>query len=238
MVCPWEPERAISAHALVPDEDVFDGEHERVTHVKRTSHVRRRNDDGVGRRLRAFGPVLAAYVAPIYSGSLIEGGPTIIGLRTSELAQDGELDVVVPISAVLDRLARIVAGDGSLESLRLELPESGRAAWAGIAPPRVGWEATGTIAEPRLTQIARDGIEEVRSSLPESVGGPIAARVRGEIWGRGIDLESRVPMGAAFVAAGLGFLTENEEVGLFHTAGWVRLSSEHGHVLAREATVF
>jgi hypothetical protein len=68
------------------------------------------------------------------------------------------------------------------------------------------------------------------------VGGPIAARIRGEIWGRGIDLESRVPMGAAFVAAGLGFLTENEEVGLFHTDGWIRLSSEHGHVVAREAT--
>ena len=201
------------------------------------NRAKRLDQDGMV-RLRAFGPVLAAYVAPIYSGSLIEGGPTIIGLRTSELAQDGELDVVVPISAVLDRLARIVAGDGSLESLRLELPESGRAAWAGIAPPRVGWEATGTIAEPRLTQIARDGIAEVAGSLPESVGGPIAARIRGEIWGRGIDLETRVPTGAAFVAAGLGFLTENEEVGLFEAEGWVRLSSEHGHVLAKASTKF
>ena len=74
--------------------------------------------------------------------------------------------------------------------------------------------------------------------LPESVGGPIAARIRGEIWGRGIDLETRVPTGAAFVAAGLGFLTENEEVGLFEAEGWVRLSSEHGHVLAKASTKF
>jgi hypothetical protein len=97
---------------------------------------------------------------------------------------------------------------------------------------------TGTMNEKELTRIARAGIDEVRSSLPESVGGPIAAKIRGEIWGRGIDLESQIPMGAAFAAAGLGFLTENEEVGLYHADGWVRLSSEHGHVLAKAATRF
>ena len=186
-------------------------------------------------RLRAFGDVLAAYVAPIFTGSLMESGPTVLGLRTCELSEAAELDVVVPIAVVLERLAHLLA-DSSTTIFRLELPESQRAVWAGISPPRVGWQDAGSINETRLTQMARDGIEEVRSSLPESVGGPIAARIRGEIWGRGIDLESRVPMGAAFVAAGLGFLTENEEVGLFHTDGWVRLSSEHGHVLAREAT--
>jgi hypothetical protein len=186
-------------------------------------------------RLRAFGDVLAAYVAPIFTGSLMESGPTVLGLRTCELSEAAELDVVVPIAVVLERLAHLLA-DSSTTNFKLELPDSQRAVWAGISPPRVGWQDAGSINEARLTQMARDGIEEVRSSLPESVGGPIAARIRGEIWGRGIDLESRVPMGAAFVAAGLGFLTENEEVGLFHTDGWVRLSSEHGHVLAREAT--
>lgn len=186
-------------------------------------------------RLRAFGSVLAAYVAPIFAGSLMDSGPTVLGLRTSELDEPAELDVLVPIASVLDRLAFILA-DGSTANFKLELPESQRAAWAGISPPRVGWQSIGTINETRITQIARDGIEEVRQSLPESVGGPIAARIRGEIWGRGIDLESGVPMGAAFVAAGLGFLTENEEVELYQVDGWVRLSSEHGHVLARQAT--
>jgi hypothetical protein len=96
----------------------------------------------------------------------------------------------------------------------------------------------GTINENRLTQIARDGIAEVAAALPESVGGPIAARIRGDIWGRGIDLETKVPTGAAFAAAGLGFLTENEEVGLYQADGWIRLSSLHGHVLAKVATRF
>jgi hypothetical protein len=41
-------------------------------------------------RLRAFGPVLAAYVAPIFSGNLMDSGPTILGLRTCELAEVAE----------------------------------------------------------------------------------------------------------------------------------------------------
>lgn len=188
-------------------------------------------------RLRAFGDVMAAYVAPIYSGNLMDSGPTVLGLRTCELAAPAEVDALVPIAAVQERLAKLTSDENPGE-LKIQLLETQRAAWAGISPPRQGWESMGSINETRLTQIARDGIAEVAASLPESVGGPIAARIRGEIWGRGIDLESLVPTGAAFVAAGLGFLTENEEVGLYHAEGWVRLSSEHGHVLAKAATKF
>jgi hypothetical protein len=84
----------------------------------------------------------------------------------------------------------------------------------------------------------KDGIAEVADALPEAVGGPIAARIRGEIWGRSIDLVSSVPTGAAFVAAGLGFLTEDESVGVYEADGWVRLSTLHGHVLAKAAKTF
>jgi hypothetical protein len=183
-------------------------------------------------RLRAFGTVLAAYVAPIYAGSLMDSGPTVLGLRTTNLATDGEVDAVVPISAVLDRLARLAGETGELT---VTLPAPERASWAGIAPPRAGWVAEGTINENVLTQIAKDGIEEVKNSLPESVGGPIAARIRGEVWGKGIAQDPRIPTAAAFAAAGLGFLTENEEVEVFVADGWVRLSSDHGHVLAKVA---
>ena len=183
-------------------------------------------------RLRAFGTVLAAYVAPIYAGSLMDSGPTVLGLRTSTLATDGEVDAVVPITAVLDRLARLT-GETGLPTVAL--PASERASWAGIAPPRAGWVPDGTINESVLTQLAKDGIEEVKSTLPESVGGPIAARIRGEVWGRGIAQDPRIPTAAAFAAAGLGFLTENEEVEIFSADGWIRLSADHGHVLAKMA---
>ena len=185
-------------------------------------------------RMRAFGRVLASYVAPIYAGSLMEAGPTILGLRTCELAEDAELDVVVPISAVLDRLARINDPDAlGSKSLTVALPDSQRVSWAGISPPRSGWEPAGLLPEPRLTELAKAGIAEVASTIPTSVGGPIAARIRGEIWGRAIDLDSQIPAGAAFVAAGLGFLTEGEDVEVYRADGWVRLSASHGHVLAK-----
>ena len=185
-------------------------------------------------RLRAFGRVLAAYVAPIYSGSLMEDGPTVIGLRTCELAESLELDAVVPLAAVLERIA-FAQARGSLE---LEMPAAGRAAWAGVSPPRSGWEQIGEVDEATLSGHALKGVDEIRAALPESVGGPIAARIRGMIWGRGMDLETRLPIGAAFACAGLGFLTEGEQVPIFKAGDWVRLSAMHGHVVAREAKVF
>ena len=200
------------------------------------NRAKRLDPDGLV-RLRAFGDVLAAYVAPIFSGNLMDTGPTVLGLRTAELASPAEIDALVPIAAMQERLAHLLGADETKE-FKIQLLETMRAPWAGISPPRQGWQQVGTINETRLTQIARDGIAEVAAALPESVGGPIAARIRGDIWGRGIDLETKVPTGAAFVAAGLGFLTENEEVGLYEAEGWVRLSSMHGHVLAKVATRF
>ena len=200
------------------------------------NRAKRLDPDGLV-RLRAFGNVLAAYVAPIFSGNLMDSGPTVLGLRTAELAGEAEIDALVPISAMQERLAHLLGSDETKE-FKIQLLETMRAPWAGISPPRQGWQQVGTINENRLTQIARDGIAEVAAALPESVGGPIAARIRGDIWGRGIDLETMVPTGAAFVAAGLGFLTENEELGLYQAEGWIRLSSLHGHVLAKVATRF
>lgn len=187
-------------------------------------------------RIRAFGDVLACYVAPIFAGNLMEQGPTVLGLRTSELAEEAEVDVVVPITAVLDRLAALAANDENWKGkYQVVLPESVRAPWAGVSPPRSGWELVGEIEESVLTEIAKSGISEVAESIPESVGGPIAARIRGEIWGRSMQGDSPVPTGAAFVAAGLGFLTENEVVPIYQTQGWIRLSPMNGHILSKVA---
>jgi hypothetical protein len=184
-------------------------------------------------RFRAFGSVLAAYVAPIFAGSLMDDGPTVLGLRTTELRDESEIDALVPIANILDRLAKLLADNP--RKFDLELPESQRAPWAGISPPRSGWEEAGTVTEGQLTQVAREGIAEVADTLPEAVGGPIAAKIRGEIWGRQMTIGSRIPTGAAFAAAGLGFLTEGELVQVYQSQGWVRLSSEHGHVVAKAA---
>lgn len=190
-------------------------------------------------RLRAFGSLLTAYVAPLYTGNILDDAPTVLGLRTMELAEDAEINVLVPIQTMLDRLAfSFDEAHQEKQPFRFFLESTERVPWAGVSPPRTGWEEYGTLPESLLTEVARKGIAEVAETIPESVGGPIAARIRAEVWGRAIDLNSKVPAGAAFVAAGLGFLTKDEQVGVFHSQGWVRLSSHFGHVLAKDAKHF
>lgn len=192
-------------------------------------------------RLRAFGILLTAYVAPLYSGNILESGPTVLGLRTMELKSEAEISLLVPIQSVLDRLAFSfdeMESKKPADWFKFSMDSTERVPWAGVSPPRTGWEENGTIPESRLTEIARKGISEVAETIPDSVGGPIASRIRAEVWGRAIDPNTMVPAGAAFVAAGLGFLTRDEEVGVFKSQGWVRLSSTFGHVLSKEAKHF
>ena len=183
-------------------------------------------------KLRAFGDVLAAYVSPIYSGSLLADGPTILGLRTMRLAAPAEVDNSYEIAALLDRLA----SDATIQSLTLELPAvTARAAWTGITPPRQDWEQVGELSQAEISQWAKDGIKEITETLPSSVGSAIAAKVRLGIWGRMVSMEYHLPAGAAFAMAGLGFMTKGETLKVFRAKGWVRLSSTYGHVICKES---
>ena len=197
----------------------------------------RRLDPSGHVKLRAYGDILAAYVAPIYANGITDVSPTVIGMRTLPLGADFEVDAVVPIAGIIDQL--LAGGEASSSKpIVVNLPAHQHVAWAGITPPRSGWHEVGSLAEADLTDIARRGIDEVAQSIPPSVGGPIAAKIRGSIWGKTIDLNTKLPAGAAFVAAGLGFMTAGEQVPVFHSDGWVRLSSNHGHVLSKQSNSF
>lgn len=189
-------------------------------------------------RLRAFGNLLTAYVAPLFTANIMDDGPTVLGLRTMELKSETEMNILVPIQSVLDRLALELEKPAVGERFVFDMQSTERVPWAGVSPPRTGWLQAATLPEHMLTNVAKRGIAEVAETIPESVGGPIAARIRAEVWGRAIDLESKVPAGAAFVAAGLGFLIKDKDVPVFHSQGWVRISSEYGHVLSKEAKHF
>jgi len=189
-------------------------------------------------RLRAFGTLLTAYVAPLFTASILDDGPTVLGLRTMELKSEAEINILVPIQAVLDRLAFELERPATEERFIFDMVSTERIPWAGVSPPRTGWVEAGFLSEELLTNTAKKGITEVAETIPESVGGPIAARIRAEVWGRAMDVESKVPAGAAFAAAGLGFLVKDQDVPVFHSQGWVRLSTEFGHVLSKEAKHF
>jgi len=205
-------------------------------------------------RLRAYGDVLTVYVAPIFAGEYAEASSVVLGLRTMALAKPAEFDLTVSISTLAENIQAMLAGTVVEEQLSLadrlanlnskkELVSNEvtlnqdlvAVTWSTETPTRTGWVLGGEILEAELTEIARKGIAEVTETLPSSVGGPIAARVRSEIWSRAIDYKFPIPMGAAFAAAGLGFLTEGELVSWYVSGDWVRLSSQNGHVLAKFA---
>ena len=190
----------------------------------------RKLDDAGCVKFRAFGDILAVYVSPIFSGSLMGDGPTVLGLRTMKLERT-ELDATYSIASIQERLASAMT-----EGLELALPTTTmRAAWSGVTPPRQDWVETGTISQQQITQWAKDGIAEVANTLPSSVGSSIAAKVRLGIWGKTVSLEFHLPGAAAFAMAGLGFMQKDEEIRVYTAKGWVRLSSAYGHVLSKQS---
>jgi hypothetical protein len=193
------------------------------------TRARKLDDDGCV-KFRAFGDILAVYVSPIFSGSLMGDGPTVLGLRTMKLEKT-ELDATYSIASIQERLESAMT-----ESLELALPTTTmRAAWSGVTPPRQDWVETGTISQQQITQWAKDGIAEVANTLPSSVGSSIAAKVRLGIWGKTVSLEFHLPGAAAFAMAGLGFMQKGEEIRVYSAKGWVRLSSAYGHVLSKQS---
>jgi hypothetical protein len=193
-------------------------------------------------RLIAGSGVLAVYAAVFYPVGLLDESPTVLGLRTTALAPaaDGSpdtFDVVVPVRSLLTRLE-------STQKQRFENPaltgpavislpmEVNTVTWAAISPPRGSWVAIGTAPSHLLDMAARSGIDEVAAAVPTGTGEQIVRRVRSEVWSRPIPGLEHVPAGAGFAALGLGFLGD-DEIHLFETGPWTRLTTARGHVLVK-----
>jgi hypothetical protein len=194
----------------------------------RTFVTRARSIDDGAIRLQASGAVLAAYVCVLRPRLLGESTPTILGLRTMALAQPAHTDVTVPLSAVLDRLARVGDLDVELPVPPVTVTES----WAGVGAPRTGWEFAGTLQDSALRLAAEAGITDVAAIMPDKPGALIVNNARATVWGRELPGADGLPLGAAFAALALGFLADGEQ-SLYRTGRWFRLSGSRGHVLAR-----
>lgn len=193
-------------------------------------------------RLQATGGVLAAWVGVLQgSGILAEG--TVLGLRTFALAEPAEVDAVVPLGAVTDRIAHDAGGTD------LPLPPTrALAAWAAVTPPRGPWEPAGSLPGDLLASVARDGLAEVTDAVRER--GAAAGFVRDRVWARDVreaagphpDLlvadgapgtDATIRAGGAFAAYALGFLAPGEPVHVLRSNRWTRLTAPGGHVLMR-----
>lgn len=184
-------------------------------------------------RLVAGGGVLAVYTAVLHPAGLLDETPTVLGLRTVAVDEANELDAVVPIASLTERLQRLEPpAEGAVE---LGLPaEVNTVTWAGVAPPRGNWLSVDRTTGELLRRVAEEGILEVARALPDDAGEHLVRRVRSEVWGRPIEGLEHVPAGAAFAAHSLGFLGDpGEEVRIFETGPWTRLSLQRGHVLVK-----
>ena len=195
-----------------------------------------RVEDGSVRLIAGSG-VLAVYVAVIHPNGLLDETPTVLGLRTFALADQDEFDIVVPVRSLLARVEGMLetaAAADVAEGIAVRLPMAvNTVTWAGITPPRGGWQALQPLTGEHLEQIARAGIDEVATAIPTGTGEQLVQRVRSEVWGRPIAGHDHVPAGAAFAALSLGFLRDSEPVSVYDSGPWTRLTTKRGHVLVK-----
>ncbi|RUQ97533.1 hypothetical protein [Labedella endophytica] len=203
----------------------------------RTFLTRAARVDDTAVRLVLAGGVLALYTAALSPRGLMDRGFTVLGLRTMRAASETDLDIVVPVRGVLDRLATPDTSSG--ESLDLVLPDQRvGTVWAGISPPRSGWLPVGEVPAAALADATRSGVAEVADSVPTAAGDHIVHSVRQGVWARPIAGRDDLPAGAAFAADAYGFIPDGaESVPIFASGSWVRLSPRRGHVLARRSAL-
>lgn len=175
-------------------------------------------------RLRAQAGTLAMTTAVLAPRTLLDDVPTVLAMRALPVDPELECDLIVAAPG----LTATAAAD------ELALPETSvTATWAGISPPRSGWEPAGELAASVLAARAQWGMTAVAHELPADPGEELVRTVRAHVWGAPDDQLLDLPRGTAFAGVAMGFV-HGEERALLRTApGWTRLTLRRGHVLVR-----
>ncbi|MCT9820264.1 hypothetical protein N3K63_08200 [Microbacterium sp. W1N] len=178
-------------------------------------------------RLRAEGGVLAMTASVLAADGLLDDTPTILAMRFLPVDPELVCDLVVTADA-------LTPGD---EPTWVGLPEAAvTASWAGISPPRSGWEPAGEVAAATLAARAQWGIAAVAEAVPTDAGAEAVQAVRAHVWGVPDDALLGLPRGVAFAAFALGFIGGEETAAVRRCGPWTRLSLARGHVITRETS--
>jgi hypothetical protein len=201
-----------------------------ATYLGRAGRV----EDGSVRLIAGSG-VLAVYVAVFYPMGLLDSSPTVLGLRTFQLDDRPEFDAVVPVRSLKERLVRLQNDVvDPTAPVTVSVPATvNTVTWAAISPPRGGWARLEPIEAGRLRSTAEAGIARVAEAIPTGTGEQIVHRVRADVWSAPVEGAEGVPAGAGFGALSLGFLDGEDEVAVFETGTWTRLTTPKGHVLVK-----
>lgn len=160
---------------------------------------------------------------PVLAGGGLDG-LQITALRVDSVREAQPHDQVVAIRSLLERIAHLAPGAaGPIEWP----PASVSAPWAGIAPPRSGWQL-----------VAEIELEYLRASADETLGAlaGLTTTTPEAVLAHALsqrDPQLDAPAGLAAAAQSLGFLIGEAPAKLARIGRWARLSTAHGHVLSR-----
>lgn len=156
----------------------------------------------------------------------------VVAVRTARLLEPAEVDVTVSAGELLEGI------DESAEAFTVPAAVTGPP-WAGVLPPRGGWEAFGEVPADAVRAVAAAAVGEFRERA-EKLGRQERTREKldalaEEIWSRPLG-RTQLPLRAAHAAHALGFLTGEGPLKLLRTGSWLRLRTPGGSVVVRSGS--
>lgn len=180
-----------------------------------------RYDRAAAVRLQTAGTALAAFARL----PLGQTGPLVI--RTARLARPLPLDITVSAGQWLEELAR----DPAATDVTLPPAITGPS-WAGVLPPRSGWEHVEDLATAPLAAAVSAAIVEFRKAAEPAQGGDALAET---IWSRRVH-PSGLTLRAVHAAHLTGILRQSPQLALHRHPSWLRLTAPRGSVAIRRST--
>lgn len=176
-------------------------------------------------RLTAGGEVAALFTRPARFG--------VLAIRPGRLREPARLDVTVSAGELLEGI------DEEGESVAVPSPVTGPA-WAGVLPPRGGWEQLAQVPHGELRSTASAVVAEFRERS-ERLAGEERTRealdaIAEEVWSRPLR-GTPLPLRAVHAAHALGFLRARDAAPatVLRCGVWLRLGTPLASVAVREA---
>ncbi|MGW0606521.1 hypothetical protein [Streptomyces sp. NPDC002640] len=175
-------------------------------------------------RLQGAGRALAVYGSP--------ASFDVLAVRAVRLAEPADtLDVTVSAGELLE------AVDEDAAEAVVPSAVTGPS-WAGLLPPRGGWQAEGALPGEALRGLVAAAVAEFRRRVEEI---PPEGRTRAaldstgrQIWSRTVD-GTGLPVRAVHAAQSLGFLRPGPGPEILSCGSWLRLRTPYGSVAVRRA---
>ncbi|MET9235823.1 hypothetical protein [Streptomyces sp. XHT-2] len=188
-------------------------------------------DRGAAVRLQAAGTALAVFGRP----------PSfeVLAIRAVRLAKPYENGLEVTLDVTVSAGELLESVDESAATAAVPAAVTGPP-WAGVLPPRGGWQPVPGLPEPELLRrLVAASVAEFRSRTeqlpPEQRTRAELDRIGRELWSRTV-ADTGLPVRAVHAAQSLGFL-RGEDQALFSSGSWLRLRTPYGSVAVRRAGV-